>query len=318
MRIGIDIMGGDFAPHNIIQGAIDAQVQLPDDVQLALFGDREQVIAYCHRVHFDPSFFDIVHTTEVIDMNDHPAKAFQQKTNSSITVGFGALNAGDIDGFASAGSTGAMLVGAMYTVKPVEGIIRPCIATEFPLLTGGRALLLDAGLNADCKPDVLYQYGILGAIYARDMNNLDNPRVALLNIGAEEEKGNLVTKETYKLMHGTTDFNFVGNVEANQLFSGEVADVIIADGFVGNIVLKQAEAIYVLSKKLKIDNAYFDRFNYELYGGTPVLGVNAPVIIGHGISSPLAVTNMIRQTEQAIRKNLITNIKQALRHQNYQ
>lgn len=310
-------MGGDFAPYHIIQGAIDAQVQLPGDVRLALFGDKEQITAYCEQVHFDPSPFDLVHTTEVIDMNDHPAKAFQQKADSSITVGFEALSAGNIDGFASAGSTGAMLVGAMYTVKPIEGIIRPCIATEFPLLTGSRALLLDAGLNADCRPDVLYQYGILGAIYAHDMNGLDNPRVALLNIGAEEEKGNLVTKEAYKLMHGTTDFNFVGNIEANRLFSGDVADVIITDGFVGNVVLKQAEAIYELSKKLKIDNDYFNRFNYELYGGTPVLGVNAPVIIGHGMSSPLAVTNMIRQTEQAIRKNLIANIKQALRHQNY-
>jgi glycerol-3-phosphate acyltransferase PlsX len=311
-------MGGDFAPHHIIQGAIDAQKQLPADAQLVLFGDREQIAGYCRREHFDPSLFDIVHTTEVIDMNDHPAKAFQQKTDSSITVGFGALSTGTIDGFASAGSTGAMLVGAMYTVKPVEGIIRPCIATEYPLLTGGRALLLDAGLNPDCKPDVLYQYGILGAIYARDMNGLDNPRVALLNIGEEEGKGNLVTKEAYKLMHGTSDFNFVGNIEANNLFSGKVADVVITDGFVGNIVLKQAEAIYVLSRKLKIDNAYFNRFNYELYGGTPVLGVNAPVIIGHGISSPVAITNMIRQAELAIRKNLITNIKQALRHQNYQ
>jgi glycerol-3-phosphate acyltransferase PlsX len=312
MKIGIDIMGGDFAPHHIIQGAIDAQAQLAEGSQLVLFGDKEQITGYCDNAQFDVSAFEIVPTTEIIAMGDHPAKAFQQKTDSSITVGFSALAAGKIDGFASAGSTGAMLVGAIYTVKQIEGIIRPCIVAELPLLTGGRVLLLDAGLNADCKPEVLYQYGILGSIYARDMNNLAQPRVALLNIGAEEEKGNLLTKETYKLMHGSKDFHFVGNIEANHLFSGKIADVVVTDGFIGNIVLKQAEAIYVLSKKLGIHNDYFDRFNYELYGGTPVLGVNAPVIIGHGISSPLAITNMILQTEHAIKVKLIDKIKQAL------
>jgi glycerol-3-phosphate acyltransferase PlsX len=305
-------MGGDFAPCNIIQGSIDAQPQLAAGSRLVLFGDEAQIASYCEKVNFDISQVDIVHTTEVIEMSDHPAKAFQQKTDSSITVGFNALATGKIDGFASAGSTGAMLVGAMYTVKPIDKIIRPCIASEFPLLTGGRALLLDAGLNADCKPEVLYQYGILGSIYASGMNNLDSPRVALLNIGAEEGKGNLLTKETYKLMQGSADFNFVGNIEANHIYSGKIADVVVADGFVGNIVLKQAEAIYVLSKKLGTHNEYFNRFNYELYGGTPVLGINAPVIIGHGASSPLAVTNMILQAEHAIKIKLIDNIKKAL------
>ena len=312
MRIGIDIMGGDFAPANIIQGAIDACSKISDDSRLVLFGDQEQIIAYCEKVQFDYSQFDIVATTEVIEMNDHPAKAFQQKTNSSITVGFGALASGKINGFTSAGSTGAMLVGAMVTVKQIEGIIRPCMATEYPLLTGGTALLLDVGLNADCKPEVLYQYGILGSIYAKWVNGLENPRVALLNIGEEEEKGNLLTKETFKLMHGTTDFNFVGNIEANHLFSGDIADVVIADGFVGNIVLKQAEAMYVLSRQLKINNEYFGRFNYELYGGSPVLGINAPVIIGHGASSPLAVTNMILQTEHAAKARMVDKIKETL------
>jgi glycerol-3-phosphate acyltransferase PlsX len=305
-------MGGDFAPDNILQGAIDAYAKLGAGSQLVLFGDEAQIIAYCRQVHFDYSKFEIVPTTEVIEMGDHPAKAFQQKTNSSIVVGFKALAEQAIDGFASAGSTGAMLVGAMYTVKPIEGIIRPAIASVFPLLTGSRALILDVGLNADCKPEVLYQYGILGSIYAHLMGGLEQPRVALLNIGTEEEKGNLVAKETFKLMKGTADFHFVGNIEANQQFSGKVADVIVADGFVGNIVLKQAEAIYMLAKKLNIHNDYFNRFNYELYGGTPVLGVNAPIIIGHGASTPLAVANMILQTEQAIQVKLVSKFKEAL------
>jgi glycerol-3-phosphate acyltransferase PlsX len=312
MRIGIDIMGGDFAPVNIVQGAIDACARLGTDSQLVLFGDQQQIISYCEKAEFDYSKFEIVHTTEVIEMSDHPAKAFQQKTDSSIVVGFKALAVQAIDGFASAGSTGAMLAGAMYTVRPIEGIIRPAIASDIPLLTGSRALLLDVGLNADCKPDVLYQYGILGTIYAHLMNNLETPRVALLNIGAEEEKGNLVTKEAFKLMKDTADFHFVGNIEAHNQFSGKVADVIVTDGFVGNIVLKQAEAMYRMAKKRNINDDYFNRFNYELYGGTPVLGVNAPIIIGHGASTPLAVTNMILQTEQAIKVQLVSKIKEAL------
>jgi glycerol-3-phosphate acyltransferase PlsX len=305
-------MGGDFAPDNIVQGAIDAYAQLAAGSQLVLFGDKERINGYCQKVGFDASKLETVHTTEVIEMGDHPAKAFQQKTDSSIVVGFKALATKHIDGFASAGSTGAMLAGTMYTVKPIEGIIRPAIVSEFPLLSGGCALLLDVGLNADCKPDVLYQYGILGSMYAHLMYGLETPRVALLNIGAEEEKGNLVTKETFKLMKDSRDFNFVGNIEAHHLFSGKTADVVVTDGFVGNIVLKQAEAMYVLAKKLSINNDYFNRFNYELYGGTPVLGVNSPIVIGHGASTPLAVTNMILKTEQAVRVKLVAKTKEAL------
>jgi glycerol-3-phosphate acyltransferase PlsX len=179
-------------------------------------------------------------------------------------------------------------------------------------MNGKTGLLLDVGLNVDCKPDVLYQYGLLGSIYAKHMMGLDNPRVALLNIGEEEEKGNLLTKETHKIMLDNIDFNFVGNFEAIHLFSGKVADVIITDGFVGNVVLKQAEAMYILAKKLGIDNDYFNRFNYELHGGTPVLGVNAPVIIGHGASTPKAVESMILQTEHAIKVRLVDKITEAL------
>ncbi len=312
IRVGIDAMGGDFAPKNIVLGAIQAYARIQSKTRLILFGDQEQIVAICNEVGFDPAKFDIVHTSQVIAMGDHPAKAFQQKPDSSITVGFHALANCKIDGFASAGSTGAMLVGAMYTVKAIPGIIRPAISSEFPLLNGGTAMILDVGLNADCKPDVLYQYGMLGSIYAKHMMGIENPRVALLNIGEEEEKGNLLTKETFKLMQGSTDFNFVGNIEANHLFTGKIADVIVADGFVGNVVLKQAEAMYVLTKKQGIDNEYFGRFNYELYGGTPVLGVNAPVIIGHGASSSKAVENMILQTEHAIRVGLVDKITEAL------
>ncbi len=312
IRVGIDAMGGDFAPKNVVLGAIQAHARIQAKTRLVLFGDREQITAVCKEAGFDTAQFDIVHTTQVIEMGDHPAKAFQQKPDSSITIGFHALANCKIDGFASAGSTGAMLVGAMYTVKAIPGIIRPAISSEYPLLTGGTAILLDVGLNADCRPDVLYQYGMLGSIYAKHMLGLENPRIALLNIGEEEEKGNLLTKETFKLMQNSTDFNFVGNIEANHIFSGKIADVIVTDGFVGNIVLKQAEAMYVLAKKQGLESDYFNRFNYELYGGTPVLGVNAPVIIGHGASSAKAIENMIIQTEHAIQVHLVDKITEAL------
>jgi len=312
VRIGIDAMGGDFAPKNIILGAIQAYTRIQPKTRLVLFGDRSRIETQCKEAGFDAAKFEIVHTSQVIDMGDHPAKAFQQKPDSSISVGFRALANCQIDGFASAGNTGAMLAGVIYTVKAIPGIIRPTISTEYPLMSGKTGLLLDVGLNVDCKPDVLYQYGLLGSIYAKHMMGLDNPRVALLNIGEEEEKGNLQTRETFKLMQGNIDFNFVGNIEANHIFSGKIADVIVADGFVGNVVLKQAEAMYVVAKKQGIDNEYLNRFNYELYGGTPVLGVNAPVIIGHGVSSPKAVENMILQTEHAVKIRLVDKIAEAL------
>jgi glycerol-3-phosphate acyltransferase PlsX len=311
-RVGIDVMGGDFAPKNVVLGAIQAYSRIQSKTRLVLFGDSRQIEEICRETGFDAAKFEIVHTSQVIGMGDHPAKAFQQKPDSSISVGFHALAKCQIDGFASAGNTGAMLAGVVYTVKAIPGIIRPAISSEYPLLNGKTAILLDVGLNVDCRPDVLYQYGLLGSIYAKHMLGLENPRVALLNIGEEEEKGNLQTKEAFKTMQNTTDFNFVGNIESNRIFSGEIADVIVADGFVGNVVLKQAEAMYVLAKKQGIDKEYFNRFNYELYGGTPVLGVNAPVIIGHGVSSPKAIENMILQTEHAIQVHLVDKIAEAL------
>ena len=312
VRVGIDVMGGDFAPKNVVLGAIQAFTRIQPKTRLILFGDQNQIEAECREAGFETAKFEIVHTSQVIGMGDHPAKAFQQKPDSSISVGFRALADCRIDGFASAGNTGAMLAGVIYTVKAIPGIIRPAISSVYPLLNGKTALLLDVGLNVDCKPDVLYQYGLLGSIYAKYMMGIADPRVALLNIGEEEEKGNLQTKETFKIMQDTPDFNFVGNIESNRIFSGTIADVIVADGFVGNVVLKQAEAMYVLAKKQGIDSEYFNRFNYELYGGTPVLGVNAPVIIGHGISSPKAIENMILQTEHAIKVHLVDKIIEVL------
>lgn len=305
-------MGGDFAPKNVVLGAIEAYKRLPPESRIVLFGAEESITALCKEVGFDHRNFDIVNTSQVIEMSDHPAKAFSQKSDSSITVGFGALHAGKIDGFASAGNTGAMMVGTMYTVKSIPGIIRPCISGVFPTISGKDAVLLDVGLNPDCRPDILHQYGILGSIYAQCVLGYERPRVALLNIGEEEEKGDLLTKAAHELMKDSKDFYFVGNIEGNELFTGEKADVVVCNGFVGNVLLKQVEGFYEISEKLNLKSEFFNRFNYELTGGTPVLGVNAPIIIGHGASSALAITNMILQTEHVIKVNLVTKLKEAL------
>lgn len=309
MKIGLDVMGGDFAPEATVSGAILAQDKLPEDSNLVLIGNKKKIRNILLREKRDPEAFEIIPTTEQIEMGDHPAKSFAQKPNSSIVIGYRMLHSGEIDGFASAGNTGAMLVGIGFTVKGIPGIIRPAIATIVPTITGGANILLDVGINPDSRPDVLYQHGILGSLYAEHVLHIDTPRVGLLNIGAEETKGNLVVKSTYELMKGSTDFNFIGNVEGNDFFNDEKVDVIVCDGFVGNVVLKAVEAFYAMIKKRKVEDPFFDRFNFENYGGTPILGINANVVIGHGISNDVAIMNMILQTREVIHVNLIEKIK---------
>lgn len=310
MKIGIDIMGGDFAPGATVSGAILAYNELPKDVRLVLIGDKELILAELAKHKADENNFDIVHTTEVIAMSEHPTKAFSQKPNSSIALGFFMLKEGKLDGFASNGNTGAMLVGSMFTVKSIPGVIRPCITSILPKENGGVGLILDVGTNADCKPDVLYQFGVLGSLCAEHVYGIKNPKVGLLNIGEEPEKGNLVTQAAHQLMKDSKDFNFIGNVEGRDIF-GDHADVIVCDGFTGNVVLKEAEAFFTLIKKRGLSDAYFDRFNYENYGGTPVLGVNSTVMIGHGISNDIAVKNMLLLTKDVVEAKLSDKIKLA-------
>lgn len=313
MRIGIDIMGGDFAPEATVLGAILAHKELSSDQRIVLIGKQDEILAILKREKINPDAFDIVHASEVIEMNDHPAKAFTKKPDSSIGKGYSLLAKGEIDGLASAGSTGAMLVGAMYTVKAIPGVIRPVITAAVPKPDGSSSILLDVGLNPDTKPDVLYQYAILGSIYAESVYNIKNPKVGLMNIGSEEEKGNLVTKSAHELMKDSTDFNFIGNIEGNELFNEGKADVIVCDGFVGNVILKEAEAFYTLYKKRKLYDEFFEKFNFENYGGTPILGVNKNIVIGHGISNDVAIKNMILHTKDVIEANLSEKIKEAFK-----
>ncbi|MXV51068.1 phosphate acyltransferase PlsX [Pedobacter sp. HMF7647] len=308
MKIGLDIMGGDYAPKATVLGAISAYKALPEDQKIILIGDKEQALPFFSEQDFNPDVFEFIHTTEVIGMGEHPTKAIVQKPNSSISIGFQLLKEGKLDSFASAGNTGAMMVGAMFSVKTIPGVVRPAIASIVPKLKGGYGIMLDVGANADCKPDTLLQFGILGKLFVENVYGIDNPKVGLMNIGEEEEKGNLATQATYPLMKETNLFNFVGNLEGRDLFNDK-ADVIVCDGFTGNIILKLAETFYILTLKKGFKDEFFDRFNYEQYGGSPFLGVNAPVIIGHGISTPEAIKNMVLLSKTMIESKLIDKIK---------
>ncbi len=310
MKIGIDISGGDFAPDANVHGAILAQSLLPSGVRQVLFGDQELILSCLNKFGGNPSDFDIVHAPDVITMHDHPTRAIPNKPNSSIAVGFEYLAKNEINVFASTGNTGAMLVGAIYKINTIPGIIRPCITSVLPTINGGTSILLDVGSNADCKADVLYQFGVLGSLYAKNVYGIEKPKVALLNIGEEETKGNLLTLATYKLLKDSDEVNFVGNVEGRDIFTG-VADVIVCDGFTGNVVLKEAEGIYTLMKKRGIKDEFFDRFNYENYGGTPILGVKGNVIIGHGISNELAVKSMIIHSYDVAKSGLANKVNEA-------
>lgn len=308
MKIGLDIMGGDFAPKNCLDGAIMALDFLPSNVKMVLIGDSETAKSYLKEKGISEEMFEFVHTTEVIEMGEHPTKALAQKPQSSISVGFKLLKENTIQCFASAGNTGAMLVGSMFSVKAVPGVIRPCITSVLPKTNGGFGIILDVGTNADCKPDVLYQFAILGSIYAKEVYKIENPKVGLLNIGEEPEKGNLVTQAAHAMMKGTKDFNFIGNIEGSEVFEDK-ADVVVCEGFTGNVLLKTSEAFYSMMKKRNRSDDYFDRFNYELYGGTPILGINSNVLIAHGKSSPLAFKNMMVLSKDIIEANLNEKIK---------
>ncbi len=312
IKVGLDVMGGDFAPEAAVKGAILALESLGADSRIVLFGDKSRILEILAAEGCSEDKFDIVATSEVIEMGDHPAKAFQAKSDSSITVGFTYLAKGLIDGFASAGSTGAMMVGSMYAVKPIEGVIRPTISSLVPTAAGCPALLLDVGLNVDCKPEVLAQYGLIGSIYAKCVLGIDSARVAIVNIGEEESKGNAQTKAAYELLKEDSRFNFVGNVEGSHIFAGSVADVVVCDGFVGNTLLKMAEGLYRINKAIGgVDHPFWEQMNYENIGGTPVLGVNAPVVIGHGCSSAKAIKSMVLATERCISSGVTQQLQEA-------
>lgn len=310
MNIALDMMGGDFAPLETVKGAAAYLTDSPADIRLTLIGDEAQIKAHLMNHPIPVDKFTIVHAAEVIGMHEHPTKALKEKQNSSIAIGFQLLASGKTDAFISAGNTGAMMVGSLFSIKTIEGVIRPTIGGYMPREDGSLGLLVDVGLNADCKPEHLNQFAILGSLYAKHILNFENPKVGLINLGEEEGKGNLLTKATYPLLAANSQINFIGNIEGRDILLSK-ADVLVCNGYTGNVVLKLAESIYDISKRRQMDDAYFNRLNFEQYGGVPVLGIDKPVIIGHGISHALAFINMIRIAQRMLETDLLGKMKES-------
>lgn len=307
IRIGLDVMGGDYAPDSPLEGVKLALQNQPEHFEVHLLGSKD-VLENLDKNDFPENRVKTWVTTEVIEMGESPTKAIMKKPDSSISVGFKLLKKGDIDVFISAGNTGAVLVGSMYSVKATEGIIRPAIATYVPNLKGGYSIMLDVGANPDVKPDVLHQFAILGSLYAKHVLQIDQPRVGLLNIGTEPEKGNLVAQSAYSILSDSNKVSFVGNLEGYDVFTGE-ADVLVCDGFVGNILLKTAESLYKIFGSKLGNDPYISKFDYQNYGATPILGINKPVLIGHGVSTPKAFAAMINQAVDIVESGLVEKVK---------
>jgi glycerol-3-phosphate acyltransferase PlsX len=311
MTIGLDMMGGDFAPLEAVKGVMQFFTEDNGAATLVLIGDEKQLDPLISEYKIPEDKIKIVHADQVIDMHEHPTKALKEKQKSSIAIGFHLLASGNIDAFISAGNTGAMLVGALFSIKALEGVLRPTISTIIPKENGGTGLLLDVGLNADCKPEQLNQFAIMGSVFAQTILGIENPKVGLMNVGEEEGKGNILCQATYPLLKENKHINFIGNVEGRDVFIDK-ADVMVCEGFTGNIILKLAESLYDITQSKKIQHEYFDRFNFENYGGTPVLGVNKPVVIGHGISQAKSFKNMIILAQKMIDKNVMQRMKDEL------
>ena len=311
MNIGLDMMGGDFAPLEAVKGIqLFLSEQNGSPANLFLIGDEAKINQLLVDHQLDSANLTVVHAPQEIDMHESPTKALKDKPQSSISIGFQYLVSGKTDAFISAGNTGAMLVGSMFSLKAIEGVLRPTIATVLPKENGGTGLLVDVGINVDSKPEYLNQFAIMGSIYAQLMFGINEPRVGLINVGEEEGKGNMIAQAAYPLLKENKQINFIGNIEGRDLLFDK-ADVMVCDGFTGNIILKMAESLFELAQLKKIEHSHFDLFNFEIYGGTPVLGVSKPVLIGHGISHALAFKNMIIAAKKMVDTNMLAKMQQA-------
>lgn len=300
-------MGGDYAPGAPLEGIQRAFGKFGDDFCIHLYGDSTVIDSFQVEGIANERLVK-VNTTQVIEMGESPTKAIMRKTDSSISVGLKHLKEDEIDVFISAGNTGAVLVGSMYSVKATEGIIRPAIATYVPNLKGKYSIMLDVGANPDVKPDVLHQFAILGSLYAKHVLQIQSPQVGLINIGSEPEKGNLVAQAAYSMLSESSKVNFTGNIEGYDVFTGS-ADVLVCDGFVGNVLLKTAESLYKIFGQKLGDDPFISKFDYQNYGATPILGINKPVLIGHGVSSPEAFSTMIKQALDIVESGLVEKVK---------
>ncbi|HTB52227.1 MAG TPA: phosphate acyltransferase PlsX [Ferruginibacter sp.] len=310
MNIGIDMMGGDYAPLEAVKGIQLYQQETNAAAHLTLIGDEIAIKKLLEQYNVAVTNITVVHASQKIEMQDHPTKALKEKQQSSIAIGFYLLASAKIDAFISAGNTGAMMVGSLFSIKAIEGVNRPTIGAYMPKENGKLGLLVDAGINADCKPENLVQFATLGSLYVEHILGYENPRVGLINLGEEEGKGNILAQAAFPLLKENKLINFIGNIEGRDILIDK-ADVMVCDGFTGNVTLKLAESIYDIVKRRNIHDEHFERFNFEVYGGVPVLGVAKPVIIGHGISHAVAFKQMIAIAQRMIEKDLMQKMKDA-------
>jgi phosphate acyltransferase len=321
MRIALDAMGSDRAPTIEVEGAIAALREPGNDFRIVFVGDRERIRAELARHPEAPAErIEIVHAPQRIEMGDSPAQAIRRKPESSVVVGLNLHKQGEVDAFISAGSTGAVMAGSLMILRPLPGVDRPPVGAILPTRRG-HVLMLDAGANVDTRPAHLVQFAHLGTIYAQDLMGVQNPRIGLLNIGEEPEKGNEHAVQTHQLL-SSSGLAFVGNVEGRDIIH-HTCDVLVCDGFVGNVLLKFYESVagfilQLLKKELRGATVgpeisrLFQIIDYTEYGGAPLLGVNGVVIICHGGSPPKAVANAIRVAAQAVEQEMVLHIENRL------
>lgn len=315
MKIAVDVMGGDFAPVSVIDGILLALSSLSENDTILAIGPEKTIKQLLAERNYQGNAIQVIAAEQVIEMAEHPTKALSQKPNSSIGVGFSLLKSGEADVFASAGNTGAMMVGSLFSVKTIQGIQRPAIAGFVPQTSGNYAVMLDIGANADCKPEMLEQFALLGSVYFEATTGKKNPKVGLMNIGEEEQKGSILAQAAHTLLKNNKQINFIGNLEGKDLFRNK-ADVIVTDGFTGNIMLKMAESFYFIMEEQGVKNDFIDLTNYETYGGSPIIGINGNVIIAHGASTPKAIHNMIKLSKSLVDSGVCQKIKLALEKMN--
>ncbi len=333
IRIALDAMGGDFAPANEVQGAVECLRQCNNRFHVVLVGDEGRITAELNKLDVSGLDYSIVHAPDVIDMHDSPVVSIKTKPNSSLVRGITLHKEGAVDAFVSPGNTGAVAAASTLILGRIPGVSRPTVAAIFPS-EQGPTLIVDAGAVSDCRPQFLFEFGVMGSIYSEFMFKKKNPRVGLLNIGEEETKGNEQAKETFKyISERKGKFNFVGNIEGRDILKGNV-DVVVCDGFVGNVLLKFAESIpgYLkfqfkkfadvnIINKLMIGilrgslREIFKDMDYTEHGGIPLLGVNGVTIIGHGGSPPKAIKNMLYRAEEVVEYKINRHIQEKLQAQ---
>ncbi len=327
-RIVVDAMGGDYAPHNVVLGAVEA-IEENKNIDVILIGQKEEILKVLRDTNKTFNEENIVNATEIIEMKDTPTAAIKEKADSSISIGTKLVKEGNAEAFVSAGNSGAVMAAATLIMGRLKGVSRPTIGASMPTEKGGVCTVYDVGASVDSKPNHLLEYALLGSIYSKEMLNIKKPSVGLLSVGEEDSKGNELTFASAKLLK-EAPINFYGNVEGRDIMKGTV-DIVVCDGFVGNIVLKLAES-FLGFLKTKIKN-YADKgimnklkalvvkytlksalkdIDYQSYGGVPLLGVNGICIIGHGSSSVLAIKNMIFKAKEMCDKKLIQKFNQAL------